>query len=38
VRVAASWDRVKPAKMGVERVTSIYLSMGLVQPESKAEV
>lgn len=31
-------DRVRPARMGVERVTSIYLSMGLVQPEPKTEV
>lgn len=31
-------ERVKPARMGVERVTSIYLSMGLVQPDPKAEV
>lgn len=31
-------DRVRPARMGVEQVTSIYLSMGLVQPESNTEV
>lgn len=31
-------DRVRPARMGVERVTSIYLSMGLVQPEPRTEV
>lgn len=31
-------DRVRPARMGVERLTSIYLSMGLVQPESRTEV
>ena len=31
-------DRVRPARMGVERVTSIYLSMGLVQPQPRTEV
>jgi uncharacterized membrane protein len=30
-------DRVRPARIGVEQVTSIYLSMGMVQPETRTE-
>jgi len=31
-------DRVRPSGMDVRRVTSIYLSMGMVQPEPRTEV
>lgn len=31
-------DNVRPARIGVGQMTSVYLSMGLVQPEPRTEV